>query len=64
VALREPGLREDVARLAHKRGWRIRRVLFEEPERLSLLVADLYRWWYRERGLPADRLLVGSIILI
>jgi len=59
----EPELREDVGRLARNRGWRIRRVLFEEPEHLSPLVADLYRWWYRERGLPTDQLLVESFIL-
>jgi hypothetical protein len=38
--------------------------VFDEPEALSPLVADFYRWWYRERGLPGDRLLVESFILM
>ena len=50
-------------RFARERGYRVRRIVFDEPEALSPLVADLYRWWYRERGLPSDRLLVESFIL-
>jgi hypothetical protein len=60
----EPALREDVLRLAQRRGYRIRRIVFEEPEDPSPLVADLYRWWYGERGLPANRLLVESFIVM
>jgi hypothetical protein len=60
----EPILREDIERFARERGYRVRRVVFEEPEDPSLLVADLYRRWYGERGLPANRLLVESFILI
>jgi hypothetical protein len=60
----EPALREDIARLARRRGYRVRRIVFEEPEILSALVADLYRWWYRQRRLPANRLLVESFIVM
>jgi hypothetical protein len=60
----EPSLREDVQRFARERGYRVRRIVFEEPEHLSPLVADLYRWWYRERGLLANRLLVESFIML
>jgi len=60
----DPELREDAERFARERGYRVRRILFEEPEHLSPLVADLYRWWYEERGLPANRLLVESFILL
>jgi hypothetical protein len=60
----ESTLREDVERFASERGYRIRRIIFEEPEDLSPLVSDLYRHWYEERGLPADRLLVESFILM
>ena len=35
------------------------RVCFDEPEDPSPLVAELYRWWYRARGLAGHRLLVG-----
>jgi hypothetical protein len=57
-------LREDVARLAAARGYRVRRLRFTEPEDLSPLVADLYRWWYRQRGYPGNRLLSESFILM
>lgn len=60
----ESALRDDVLRFAQERGYRVRRMVFDEPEALSPLVADLYRWWYRERGLPSDRLLVESFILM
>ncbi|SDZ17027.1 hypothetical protein SAMN05444365_106134 [Micromonospora pattaloongensis] len=60
----EPALRDDVIAFARRHGYRVRRLVFEDPEDLSPLVADLYRWWYRERGLPADQLLVDSFILL
>jgi hypothetical protein len=60
----EAALREDVERFARERGYRVRRVVFEEPEHPSPLVADLYRWWYEERELPANRLLIESFILL
>jgi hypothetical protein len=59
----EPALVDDVERFARERGYRLRRVVFEEPESTSALVADLYRRWYAERGLPANRLLVESFVL-
>ncbi len=59
-----PELRDDVLHFARDRGYRVRRVIFDQPEALSPLVADFYRGWYRERGLPADRLLVESFILM
>jgi hypothetical protein len=60
----ESTLREDIERFARERGYRIRRIIFEEPEDPSPLVANLYRWWYEELGLPANRLLVESFILM
>ena len=36
----------------------------DDPEAASPLVADLHRWWYRRRGLPAERLLVESFVLL
>jgi hypothetical protein len=60
----EPALEEDVERFARERGYRVRRIVFEEPEELSLLVADLYRWWYKQRGLCANRLLVESFVVM
>ena len=60
----ESTLREDIERFARERGYRIRRIIFEEPEDPSPLVANLYRWWYEELGLPANRLLVESFIVM
>lgn len=60
----EPALRDDVIAFARRHGYQVRRLIFDDPEDLSPLVADLYRWWYSQRGLPADRLLVESFILI
>lgn len=59
----EPAVREDVETFAGERGYRLRRMMFEEPEHLSPFVADLYRRWYAERGMLSNRLLVGSFIV-
>ncbi|MCE9672219.1 hypothetical protein LY474_30880 [Myxococcus stipitatus] len=60
----EPALLDDLARLARQRRWRLRRIVYPEPEALSPLVADLYRHWYRARDLPTRQLLVESFILM
>ncbi|MBX3466379.1 MAG: hypothetical protein KF878_05705 [Planctomycetes bacterium] len=60
----EPSLDEDIERIARERGYRVRRIRYEHPERLSPLVADLYRAWYRARRIPADRLVIESFILL
>ena len=60
----EPALREDVEQFARQHGFRVRRIVFDYPQDISPLVADLYRWWYRERGLPANRLLVESFVYL
>jgi hypothetical protein len=60
----EDGLRDDVLAFARRHGYQVRRLVFDDPQDLSPLVADLHRWWYRRRRLPADRLLVESFILL
>src|SRR5205085_10170615 len=60
----EPTLRADVQELARRRGWRLRRIVFEQPEDLSPLAADLYRWWYARLGRPTERLLVESFVVL
>lgn len=54
----------DITRLAERQGYRVRRVTFTDPMVLSVLVADLYRWWYARLGLPTNRLIVDSFILM
>jgi hypothetical protein len=60
----EPALRDDVVTFADRRGFQVRRLVFDEPEHLSAPVADLYRRWYRQRDLPGNRLFVDSFMLL
>lgn len=60
----EPALRVDAERFAREHGYRLQRIVFEQPEDTSPLVADLYRWWYGQRRLPANRLMVESFIVM
>lgn len=57
-------LGEEVLAYAADRGCSMRRLVFEQPEAMSPLVADLHRWWNERRGLPSTRLLVDSFILM
>jgi hypothetical protein len=59
-----PALREDVEAFARRHGYRVRRVVFEQPEDMSPLVADLHRWWYERLGIADNRLVVDSFILM
>ena len=59
-----PSLGRDVLAYAAERACSVRRLVFEEPEAMSPLVADLYRWWNERRGLASTRLLVDSFILM
>lgn len=60
----EPALRDDIRRYARARGRRILRLVFEEPEHLSPLVADFYRDWYARRNMRANRLLIESFAML
>jgi hypothetical protein len=60
----EPQLRDDVEQFARRHGFRIRRIVFEEPEDMSPFVADFYRSWNQQRGVVSNRLLVESFIVM
>ena len=60
----EPRLGDDIERFARQHGFQVRRIVFESPEDLSPMVADLYQWWNRERGVIGNRLLVESFIVM
>ncbi|MEX0979668.1 MAG: hypothetical protein WDZ89_01160 [Gemmatimonadota bacterium] len=60
----EPALRDDVERFAEEKGFRVRRIAFELPEDLSPLVADLFRWWYRQRRIDSCRLIASSFLML
>ena len=53
----------DVVRLCRSNGYRCRRIVFDHPEDLSPLVADLYRVWLQEHGVGGDRLIIDSFLL-
>lgn len=57
-------LRKDTLRLAKDKGYNVQSAVFDEAEDFSPFVADLYRWWYQQRGIPANRLLVEMFFLI
>ncbi len=57
-------LYKDIERLAREGDYRIKRIIFEEPEQPSPFVAELYRWWYRRRRIISNRLLAGSFLLL
>jgi hypothetical protein len=60
----EPSLRKDIEAFARENGYRIRRIIFNYPQDLSPLVADLYRWWYQQRDIPCDRLFAESFVYL
>jgi hypothetical protein len=57
-------LMQDIERLAARRGYKIRRIIFHDPQDLSPLVADFYRTSYWHRGLPGDRLVIESFVYL
>jgi hypothetical protein len=58
----EPAIRDSVYELAEEMGWKVRRIVFSEPEHLSPLVADLYREWYARRRIRTNRLVVETFL--
>ncbi|RUR75992.1 hypothetical protein ACF3DV_26395 [Chlorogloeopsis fritschii PCC 9212] len=60
----DPTLRQDVEDFAREHNFRVCHIVFDYPQDLSFLVADLYRWWYEQRGLPSNRLFVESFVYL
>ena len=60
----EDSLGADVERIVAQLRCPVVRIVFDEPQDASPFVAELYRWWYRQRGLECTRLLVESFILM
>ena len=60
----EPSLGQDVESFAKRHGFQIRRIVFDSPEQMSPLIADMYDWWNRRRGVHENRLLVESFIVM
>ncbi|MEU6669094.1 hypothetical protein [Streptomyces sp. NPDC046727] len=60
----DPALLDDIHAFADRHRVDARLLRFDTPQRLSPAVADLYRSWYADRGLPTGRLLVESFLLL
>ncbi|WP_329246895.1 hypothetical protein OG417_52540 [Actinoallomurus sp. NBC_01490] len=60
----QDGLLDSLGDVAARAGATLRRLRFDAPEDLSPVVADLYRDWYRRRGIAPDRLLVENFLLV
>ncbi|NDJ19929.1 hypothetical protein [Myxacorys almedinensis] len=68
----EPALREDVEAFAHEHGFRVCRIVLGNPQDMSPLVAEFYRWWYKQRRLPSigdaalaeNRLVIESFVYL
>ena len=43
----DPALLSDLEHLTATAGYQLRRLVVDEPQDLSPIVADLYRWWYQ-----------------
>jgi hypothetical protein len=53
----------DIERIARENNFRIRNISYYEPEHPSPFVAELYRWWYRQKGVLANRLVAESFFM-
>jgi hypothetical protein len=60
----DPDLSQDIEQFAQENGFRVQKIEFYHPQDLSPMVAELYRWWYRERGMPDDRLFAQSFVYL
>jgi len=60
----ETALGEDLLAFAERHRFKIRRIVFEQPEEFSPFVADLYQWWNHRRNITDERLLVESFIVM
>ncbi|KMQ49948.1 hypothetical protein CHISP_3162 [Chitinispirillum alkaliphilum] len=57
-------LGDDIHQFAKRRGYKVKRIVINEPMDLSPFVADLYRYWYKQRGIESKRLVAESFALL
>jgi hypothetical protein len=56
----EPALYEDIERIAREGNYKIKRIVFDEPDHPSPFVAELYKWWYEQRRIISKRMIIGT----
>lgn len=57
-------LTNDIQSFAQSNGYKIAEISYDEPQDVSPYIADLYRWWYRENDIPAEKLFIESFMYI
>jgi hypothetical protein len=60
----EPALLSELDEFCRAEGFRLQRLTFPHAQALSGPVAEMYRAWYAETGVPTDRLLVDCFALL
>jgi hypothetical protein len=58
----DPALLADLEFVTASAGYHLRLLEMDEPQDISTVVAELYRSWYRRRGMSGQRLLVESYV--
>jgi hypothetical protein len=53
----------DIERIATQNGFKVKNYSFYEPEHPSPFVAELYRWWYNQKGVLVNRLVGESFFM-
>jgi hypothetical protein len=56
-------LMKDIDRVARENGYKVRIISYYEPEHPSPFVAELYRWWYNQKGVLTNRLVAESFFM-
>jgi hypothetical protein len=59
----DPILMKDIQRVARGNNYKLNTISFEEPEHPSPFVAELYRWWYKQKGVLSNRLVAESFFM-
>ncbi len=57
-------LRKDILQFAEKNNYKVKRIVFSDPQDLSSAVSDFYIKWYHDIGLPSNKLFIESFLQI
>lgn len=53
----------DITAIAQRHGFRIKRLTYQEPDHPSPAIAEMYRWWYRQKDVITNRLVAESFFM-
>lgn len=60
----ERAILKDIQQLAKEKKYKVVEIVFKEPEDTSPFIADLYKWWNKQRGIKDKRLFIESFIVM